>query len=168
MPIDVTRRGFLAGLLGATVIAVVPKAAQAVIEAVPLPEIDPFAITAPPGLTYNWITCAVMGTPSPQYVEDALERGWTFVAPKAHPEARAHVMPAKDAIGFGGLILMQKPTPAVERDHLAQQIEAKRRFPMMRCPHCKGKGGARMSIEERCPVCKEYRRELMPGYKHQP
>lgn len=148
MPIDVTRRGFLAGLLGASVIAVVPKAAQAVIEAVPLPEIDPFAIIAPPGITYNWVTCAVMGDPTERFVEDFLSRGWTFVQPKAHPEAQAHVMPAKDAIGFGGLILMEKATAEVEKDRLAQQREAKRRFPMGRCPVCRERG-----MEPACPVC---------------
>ena len=145
MSIDMTRRGFLGALLGAIVIAIVPKSVQAVAEAM-APEFDPWAITAPPGITYNWVTCAVMGEPTDRFVEDFLSRGWKFVAPAAHPEAPTST--AEKAIGFGGLILMEKPTVEVEKWRLEQQREAKRRFPMGRCHVCKEHG-----MEPKCPVC---------------
>ena len=121
MPIDSTRRGFLAGLLGAAVIAVVPKAALIAEPAVQ--PIDPFSITAPPGTTYQWVRCALLGEPDPENVELRLKNGWTFVAPAAHPGAP--VSTAEKAIAACGLILMQRPTAEVQAQ-LAAEYEARR------------------------------------------
>ena len=112
MPIDVTRRGFLAGLLGATVIAVVPKAAQVALASEIAP-IDPWAIQAPFGTTYQWVRCALLGEPDPLNVEKRLENGWTFVAPSLHPGAPLST--AERAIETCGLILMEKPTIEVNK-----------------------------------------------------
>lgn len=107
---ELSRRGFLAGLLGTAVIAVIPNAVAPVEAAVP--PIDPFAITAPPGWTYQWVRCALMGEPDPNNVQARVENGWTFVEPKAHPGAP--VSTAQAAIETGGLILMQKPTADIK------------------------------------------------------
>lgn len=105
MTITATRRGFLAGLLGTTVIAVLPKAAS-IADAAPV--LQPYDIAAPSGWTYQWVATHVMGEPMPQNVEVRLNNGWTFVPPVNHP-----TVPAVDiarAVDGGGLILMQKET----------------------------------------------------------
>jgi hypothetical protein len=107
---QLSRRGFLAGLLGTAVIAVIPNAAapvEAAVETV-VPPIDPFAITAPPGWTYQWVRCALLGEPDPENVQARIDNNWTFVEPAAHPGAP--VSTAQAAIEACGLILMQKPT----------------------------------------------------------
>lgn len=110
MTITATRRGFLAGLLGTTVIAVMPKAAT-IAEAAPT--IDVYEITAPDGWTYQWVASHVMGEPTPMNVQARLDKGWTFVAPATHPEKPA--IDIARAVEGGGLILMQKETHLVEK-----------------------------------------------------
>ncbi len=110
MTLTATRRGFLAGLLGTSVIAVLPKA-PTLAEAAPV--LDPFAIDAPAGITYQWVRCSLMGEPDPQNVQLRLDNGWSFVPPALHPTA-----PAVDivrAVEGGGLVLMQKPTHLIEQ-----------------------------------------------------
>lgn len=107
---DLTRRGFLAGLLGTAVIAVAPKAA--LIETAPVPPIDPWSIQAPHGLTYQWVRTALLGEPDPANVQARLDNGWIFVVPEAHPGAP--VSTVERAIKTSGLILMQKPTEQVQ------------------------------------------------------
>ncbi len=116
MALETTRRGFLAGLLGVTVIAVIPKAIQTI-----LPEvvsIDPWAIQAPPGTTYQWVRTALLGTPDPENVQKRLDNGWVFVPPAVHPGAPLSTV--NTAIETSGLILMQKPTALVQ-ETLAQE-----------------------------------------------
>ena len=122
---QLTRRGFLAGLLGATVIAVVPKGAALALDAA-VPPIDPWAIQAPPGTTYMWVRCALLGEPDPENVEVRLNNGWKFVEPKVWPGAPLST--AEKAIETGGLILMEKPTVEVEATLKAEQQAAKERF----------------------------------------
>lgn len=107
-----TRRGFLAGLFGVSVIAVLPRAPVPV--SVPVEPIDPFAIVAPDGWTYQWVRTALMGTPDPANVQARIDNNWTFVAPAQHPGAP--VAKLEDAIETVGLILMQKTTIDVEKD----------------------------------------------------
>lgn len=106
---DLTRRGFLAGLLGTAVIAVVPK--SALIETAPVP-IDPWSIQAPSGTTYQWVRSALLGEADPTNVQARLDSGWTFVAPTTHPGAP--ISTVQKAIETQGLILMEKPTAEVE------------------------------------------------------
>lgn len=112
--VDLTRRGFLAGLLGTAVIVSLPKQVAA---AAPKP-IDPWSIKAPDGTTYQWVRTALLGNADPANVQARLDNGWTFVAPAVHPGAP--VSTVEEAIETHGLILMQKPTAAV------QESEAKR------------------------------------------
>lgn len=127
MTIDLTRRGFLKGLAGTAVIAVLPKvhlapAQPAIAEAVP----PPTTLTPPPGITYNWVRTALMGEPDVANLEDRLNNGWTFVRPSAHPE-----MPVEDAaIAFErqGLILMQCPTIECELRAIAERFAKKDRL----------------------------------------
>lgn len=107
--LDLTRRGFLVGLLGTAVIAVLPKAAA---EALAPEAIDPWSIQAPPGITYQWVRTAILGEPDPWNVQARIDNGWTFVAPSDHPGAPVSTVQA--AIETHGLILMEKPTPLVQ------------------------------------------------------
>ena len=119
MPVEPTRRGFLAGLLGLTVVAALPKLPGA---APVLPEaIDPWAITPPDGTTYQWVRSALLGVPDPDNIEQRLSNGWAFVLPDTHPGAPTSTV--ERAIEASGLILMQKPTAAVQKS-LAAALEA--------------------------------------------
>lgn len=121
--IETTRRGFLAGLLGTSVIAVLPIPTQQVFGAGVTPLDDPFSQILPPdGTTYQWITSAVMGQPCPENVEGFLSRGWKFVLPSAHPGAPT--ASAENAIATCGLILMQKPTVEQEKTRQAEREAA--------------------------------------------
>jgi len=79
---------------------------------------DPWSIKAPDGTTYQWVRTALLGNADPANVQARLDNGWTFVAPTEHPGAP--VSTVEEAIETHGLILMQKPTAAV------QESEAKR------------------------------------------
>ncbi len=105
-----TRRGFLAGLLGVSVIAVLPKAAS-IAEAAPT--ITSFEVTAPDGWTYQWVASHVMGEPTPLNVQARVDNGWTFVPPADHPTIQPTDIAM--AIDSGGLILMQKETRLIEQ-----------------------------------------------------
>ncbi len=110
MTIETSRRGFLQGLLGLTVVAALPK----VPGALALPQsIDPWGISAPAGLTYQWVRTALLGAPDPENLQKRLDNGWIFVVPEVHPGAPLSTV--ENAVAFGGLILMQKPTVEVER-----------------------------------------------------
>lgn len=106
MPIEATRRGFLAGLLGTAVVAVLPST--------PYAAVDPWDIRPPEGITYQWVRTALLGVPDPDNVQKRLDNGWTFVVPTVHPGAPTSTL--EQTIAFGGLVLMAKPTPAVQED----------------------------------------------------
>ncbi len=118
--IQTSRRGFLAGLLGTSVIAVLPIPTQQVFGAGVTALDDPFGQILPPdGTTYQWITSAVMGQPCPENVEGFLSRGWKFVAPSSHPGAPT--ASAENAIATMGLILVEKPTIEQEKTRQAER-----------------------------------------------
>lgn len=110
---EATRRGFLSGLLGVTVVAVLPKMA--------VPATDPFKIVAPDGITYQWVRTALLGVPDPENVQGRLDTGWSFVTPSAHPGAPTSSL--GHAIEETGLILMQKPTFKVAEDAAREKAE---------------------------------------------
>lgn len=116
MPIESTRRGFLKGLLGLTVVAIVPLPGDGVGQ---VPAVDPYAIKAPEGTTYQWVRTALFGEPDPENVRLRLTNGWTFVAPDAH--AGAPTSKLGDAVERGGLVLMQKPTVDVQAELAAER-----------------------------------------------
>lgn len=126
MSLDTTRRGFLAGLLGLTVIAVVPRfipdaaAAEA-------PAVDPFAIQAPEGTTYQWVRSALLGEPDPANIEVRLSNGWRFVSPSTHPQAPTATV--GDAVEWGGLVLMERPTADVQAQLAQEQAAFQERYP---------------------------------------
>lgn len=116
-----TRRGFLAGLLGLTVVAVLPSMPGM---APVLPKVlDPFSIKPPEGLTYQWVRTALLGEPDPANVAARVENGWTFVAPSIHPDAPTATLDT--SIESGGLVLMQKPTSEVTAQgiHIPEPLE---------------------------------------------
>lgn len=117
MALETTRRGFLAGLLGLTVVAVLPKVPGLAPE-----PIDPFSITAPSGTTYQWVRTALLGEPDPANVAARVENGWTFVAPTLHPGAPTATL--GNAIESSGLVLMQRPTAEVEAQLLKEREQA--------------------------------------------
>lgn len=122
--VDLTRRGFLAGLLGTAVIVSLPGVVAPAAEITP---IDPWSIKAPPGWTYQWVRTALLGEPDPENVEKRLNNGWAFVVPETHPGAP--VSTVEKAIETSGLILMQKRTADVKA--YAKQFE---------CKECEGLG----------------------------
>lgn len=108
-----TRRGFLQGLLGLTVVAIVPGLRE--VAAQPIAKIvDPFAIKAPDGTTYQWVRTALYGEPDPENVRLRLTNGWKFVAPDLH--ANAPTSKLGDVVEHGGLVLMEKPTVDVKAE----------------------------------------------------
>jgi hypothetical protein len=114
---ELSRRGFLAGLLGTAVIAVIPKAADVVMPAEPF---DPWAVKAPDGTTYQWVRTALLGEADPANVQARLDNGWQFVAPTTYPSAPTTTL--GNAIETHGLVLMEKPTAAV-RAQIAEEYE---------------------------------------------
>lgn len=117
--LEPTRRGFLAGLLGLTVVAVLPKV-PGLAPVLPDP-IDPFDIQAPTGTTYQWVRCALLGEPDPANVTARVENGWTFVTPATHPGAPTATLGA--SIEACGLVLMQRPTVEVEAQSARERAE---------------------------------------------
>lgn len=119
MTLDATRRGFLGGLLGLTVVAVlpnVPKIVDRLGSTEPL--VDPFAIQAPQGLTYQWVRTALLGVPDPENVVLRLRNGWQFVEPLAHPSASTSTL--NETIETGGLVLMWRSTSDVEAQRIKE------------------------------------------------
>lgn len=114
---ELSRRGFLAGLLGTAVIAVVPKAVDA---PVPVEPFDPWAVQAPDGTTYQWVRTALLGEPDPANVQARLDNGWQFVQPATYPSAPTTTL--GNAIETHGLVLMEKPTASV-RAQIAEEYE---------------------------------------------
>ena len=130
--VELTRRGFLAGLFAtAVIVANVPKASLLADVVEP---IDPWGIKAPPGWTYQWVRSALLGEPDPENVQKRLDNGWTFVLPATHPGAPVSTI--QKAIETSGLILMEKSNEAIEA------YEAR-----FRCPDCKGVGKRQEAIE---------------------
>lgn len=125
---ELTRRGFLSLFGAAAVVAVLPSGAALgpVIEPATCP-IDPWAITAPDGWTYQWVRTAVMGVADPENVAKRIDNGWRFVAPEAHPGAP--VATVERAIAMLGLILMERPTVEVEKQRAAEHAAAARSWP---------------------------------------
>ncbi len=116
---DPTRRGFLSGLLGLTVIAVLPKPLAI---AVPRP-LNPYDIAAPEGLTYQWVRCALLGIPDPENVQKRIDNGWQFVAADKHPNAPTATI--GETIDRGGLVLMWKSTADVQAQFRAEKEAAR-------------------------------------------
>lgn len=132
MAIEVSRRGFFAGLFGTAVIAILPKPALALAtDPVVIPAIDPWAIKAPDGIIYQWVRTALLGVPDPANVAARLDNGWLFVAPSIHPGAP--VSTVERAIEACGLILMEKPTVEV-----VKALQAEREAMGKRWPHLSG------------------------------
>ena len=120
MTLELTRRGFLQGLLATAVIVSLPKSPSV---AAPVEPIDPFAIKAPDGITYQGVRTALCGEPDPENVQLRLDNGWTFVRPATHPGAP--VSSLGHAVETGGLVLMEQPT------YLVEERKARERAPMM-------------------------------------
>ncbi len=124
MTLELTRRGFLQGLLATAVIVSLPKTPSGI----PLHDpFNPWAIKAPDGITYQWVRTALCGDPDPENVQLRLDNGWTFVKPATHPGAP--VSSLGHAVETGGLVLMEQPT------HLVEERMARERAPMMDRDH---------------------------------
>lgn len=106
----ITKRDFLIAMLGTQVIAVLPKQPSLAGAA---PVLDPFAVAAPEGWTYQWVRSSLMGEPDPYNVQQRLDNGWTFVPADRHPAAELHDL--GEAVKHYGLILMQKETALIEQ-----------------------------------------------------
>lgn len=77
MTVDISRRGFLKGLVGTAVIVAVPISFPA---ATPEPAVDVLESAKPPaGITYQWVRTHLMGEPDVENVEKRIQNGWTFV-----------------------------------------------------------------------------------------
>lgn len=117
MAVELSRRGFLKGLAGTAVIVAMPLPAIPVASPAPPPANVLDAAKPPSGMTYQWVRTHLMGEPDIENVEARIQNGWTFVRPKDQPH-----MPTEDAalaIENGGLILMEKPTAAVDAERKA-------------------------------------------------
>lgn len=127
---QISRRGFLAGLFGTAVIAVVPKTALLEVAApTPIEPIDPWSIKARDSITHQWVRTALLGVPDPENVQNRIDNGWTFVVPDMHPGAP--VSTVQSAIETCELILMQKPTQAVQQTLAAEREAAYQKFPFV-------------------------------------
>lgn len=128
MTVDLTRRSFLKGLAGVAVIAALPPVPVPPSEPAIAEAVAPHAnLTPPDGITYRWVRTALMGEPDMENLEAALNNGWTFVRPSAHPE-----MPVEDAaIAFErhGLILMECPTAECHMRRLAESYVKRDKIP---------------------------------------
>ncbi len=111
----ISKRDFLVAMLGTNVIAVMPKQSTVPGSA---PVLDPFAVEAPKGWTYQWVRSSIMGEPDPHNVQQRLDNGWTFVPTDRHPGIASHDLDT--AVKGYGLILMQKPSAEVERSRAAE------------------------------------------------
>lgn len=117
MTVDVTRRGFLGGMLGVAVIAAMPSIITPEPAAIPSLPLIP-DVTAPDGITYQWIRSHLFGEPDTANIEFRLSKGWTFVVPDAHPYLKTYAL--EEVVETGGLVLMQKPTAEVEKARQAE------------------------------------------------
>lgn len=119
--IEVSRRGFLAGLAGTLVLAKMPYAppAQAHVSRGTHLGFQSFEPKPPPGFIYNWKRSSLMGIPEPDYLKSCLDQGWEFVAPEAHPEMKA--VDAADAVEGCGLVLMRLSVEKAEELHREQR-----------------------------------------------
>lgn len=118
MAVDLTRRGFLKGLAGVAVIAVLPRAAYTPAPSVAAAVVPATEAVPPPGITYNWVRTSLLGEPDMENLEGRINNGWTFVRPSAHPEMQTE--DAAIAFEHGGLILMQCSTAEVEARRAAE------------------------------------------------
>lgn len=103
------RRDFLIAMLGTNVIAVLPKESSLEDAA---PFLDPYAVEAPEGITYQWVSSSICGEPNPMNIQARLDNGWTFVSPVEHPTLATSAV--SQAVERGGLILMQKQSALIE------------------------------------------------------
>ncbi len=108
---DTSRRGFLKGLLGLTVVAVLPIPSDIGIP-ISAKKLDLYDIKAPEGTTYQWVRTALLGDPDPENVRLRLTNGWKFVTPAEQPGAPTSEL--GNAVEKGGLVLMWKPTKDVQ------------------------------------------------------
>lgn len=115
--IEASRRGFLKGLLGLTVIAVLPVVADKIAPVAP-PVVEPEA-----GMCYAWVRTALLGVPDVENLQDRIANGWQFVEPGRHPELPT--ADACEAVKSSGLVLMKCPIERAEANRKAE-IEAHR------------------------------------------
>lgn len=106
---ETTRRGFLKGLFGTAVIAVLPNPVFQEAHAEQVPN-----LIAPEGMTYQWVRAALLGDQSWSRIDECLENGWQLVPPSQHPQAVS--VDIEEAVKGDGLVLMMKPTEIVERE----------------------------------------------------
>jgi hypothetical protein len=116
MTVQFSRRGFLQGLFGVSVIAALPTV---IAETQVIGKIATFDVKVPDGITYNWVRTSLLGVPDIENLQDRLNNGWTFVAPAIHPEL-PHTE-ATNAIDRMGLVLMQCPTVEVDKRREAEE-----------------------------------------------
>lgn len=126
--IQVSRRGFLAGLAGTLVLAKLPYAPPTSAQAakgthIGFQNLDP---VPPPGYIYNWKRSSLMGIPEPDYLKSCLDQGWEFVTPDAHPEMTP--VDAADAVEGCGLVLMRLPVAKAEELQRAQRERSALQF----------------------------------------
>lgn len=115
---QLSRRGFLGGLLGALVVVALPKIPSPVEAA---EDYDLFAVEAPKGTTYQWVRTHVQGVEDLENLQKRIANGWTFVKPSAHPKAPAGTL--SYAIDHHGLVLMERPTADVQAAERQRRIE---------------------------------------------
>jgi hypothetical protein len=120
---ETTRRHFLKGFAGCVVVASLPGIViDSMTNGFFAGSVGMPPVQAPDGMTYQWIRSSLLGEPDVANIEWRLSKGWTFVSPLTHPELPTSDI--DDAIGQGGLVLMQKPTIDVEAGRAAEQALA--------------------------------------------